>query len=385
MKIIRKQVDDLNFYYYKHPFSAYYVGVKVGLGGEDAYPGISHFLEHVMFHNDKLGYSSEFKKLGTYVNAFTTDDFMYFYIKGTENFSKSLKLLVKMLGSIYLDEEVIQNEKNIILEERRENINDPSYQMNLKVEDMIYHNKINKREILGTYEDIKAIDKDKLLETYNKYFVKNNISIIGITKEPLNKIIKEFKNSFKEGTVLKEDIKENSDVKETFKEIEMDKITIPRTFITYKYKVEDPSREMALMMFILNSYFSYTFGFGKKLEELNLSYGFNTNNTYKKDYFSLSFSFFGDDYKTYTKLIEEAMNKKMNSKEFNYFNNIYNNQLTLYREDTESIAYIIQYLFLRFSNDINLSKLKLDLKSVEKTINKLKNSPRSCLVIKPKK
>ena len=79
--------------------------------------GIAHFLEHKMFDLPNRDVSAEFAALGANVNAFTSFDITAYYFSCTENFEKSLELLLEFVSTPYFTQESVEKELGIIDQE----------------------------------------------------------------------------------------------------------------------------------------------------------------------------------------------------------------------------------------------------------------------------
>ena len=82
--------------------------------------GIAHFLEHKMFENpDMEDTFLKFSRTGADANAYTTFTRTAYLFSCSENFEKSLKILLESCFTPYFTKENVNKEKGIIAEEIR--------------------------------------------------------------------------------------------------------------------------------------------------------------------------------------------------------------------------------------------------------------------------
>lgn len=164
-------------------------GIWVGVGSryEDEYTnGMSHFIEHMLFKGTKnrtaKKIAQEVDSLGGHINAFTSKEATCYYVKMLdEHIESGINILSDMmLNPLFLDEDILK-ERSVILEEismYEDSPEDLAHDMLFK---MIYKNQGVGRNILGTRSSLQKIERDSMLEFFNKYYVPSNcvISVCG--------------------------------------------------------------------------------------------------------------------------------------------------------------------------------------------------------------
>jgi len=101
------------------------VGVWAAAGGRDELPeesGISHFLEHMMFKGTESrsaqDISEGFDRLGAEVNAFTSEEFTYYYARAVDHHAAdAFGILADMVVNSRFDEKAAISEREVVLEE----------------------------------------------------------------------------------------------------------------------------------------------------------------------------------------------------------------------------------------------------------------------------
>ena len=153
--------------------------------------GIAHFLEHKMFDLPDRDVSAEFAALGASPNAFTSYDMTAYHFSCTENFDKSLRLLLEFVSTPYFTEESVQKEQGIIGQEIGMYEDNPEARgFELLVQDLYRQHPI-KTPILGTRESIAQITPEHLYACHKAFYRPHNIllCVIGdVDPEQVKKI-----------------------------------------------------------------------------------------------------------------------------------------------------------------------------------------------------
>ncbi|HCX49247.1 MAG TPA: hypothetical protein DG757_09475 [Bacillus sp. (in: Bacteria)] len=160
--------------------------VKVGSKNEpERLSGIVHFIEHMLLkRNTKYKYSNPLRiieEIGGTINAFTTKEYICIHGKVL---NRHYKLLLGLLLDLLLYPEFNNNdiniEKNVILNELWNYINNEEIQCRNKLMNAVLYPHPLSREILGTGDHINSFSRNDLLNFHNE-IVKRNIviSIVG--------------------------------------------------------------------------------------------------------------------------------------------------------------------------------------------------------------
>ena len=161
------------------------VGVWVGAGSrleDENNNGISHFLEHMTFKGtEKLTafeISEAFDEIGSQPNAFTSKENTCYYVKSTiPALERSFELLSDMfLNSVYKAEE-IEREKGVVIEEINMCSDTPEDVCFDNLSLAFFGNEGLGRTILGPAKNIKAFDKNYILEYKRDYYNADNVVI----------------------------------------------------------------------------------------------------------------------------------------------------------------------------------------------------------------
>ena len=217
------------------------VHTKFTLDGKDITvpDGIAHFLEHKMFDLPDRDVTAEFAALGARPNAFTSYDVTAYYFSCTENFEKSLRLLLEFVSTPYFTEESVAKEQGIIGQEigmHEDNPDSRSFEM--LMEDM-YENHPIRIPILGTKETIAKITPEDLYACHKAFYRPGNmmLCVIGdVDPEQVTAIAKEALPAQDDAVVTRQDSwQEKSAPLRKFSRHKME-VAMPMFQLGFKYK-----------------------------------------------------------------------------------------------------------------------------------------------------
>ena len=222
--------------------------------------GIAHFLEHKVFAQKEDPQPMEFfARSGAVCNAYTTFKNTTYLFYATESLKENIEYLLDYVQNIYLTDESVENEKDIISEEIHMYDDRPMSILEEKIRKNTLKTNPYKDSIIGTTEDIRSITKEDLETCYHTFYHPSNMFIVitgNFDPEEIMNVIKEnqSKKEFsKEGIIkIKEFTEEDKVVKE--KEIVKVETNIPKIAYTIKLPVKDiklTRRKLHLYLYIL--------------------------------------------------------------------------------------------------------------------------------------
>ena len=167
------------------PIVSYTTWFKVGSADEvPGKTGLAHYLEHLMeiaSPEIQMGqFLEDFNASGPHSNAFTSQDYTYYYKMVTTD---HLQLLMRyeagrMLG-VAFNQDQFETEKNVILEERLRHTENDSYGFfDEKFNSHFFATHPYKNPIIGWEKDIRAITLDDVKAFHAKWYHPNNAFII---------------------------------------------------------------------------------------------------------------------------------------------------------------------------------------------------------------
>lgn len=181
------------------------LGIWINAGSrieDEEISGISHFIEHMLFKGTKNRTSkqiaSEIDNLGGQINAFTSKECTCYYVKLLDShIDIGIDILSDMILNSKFNEDDLDKERSVIIEELKMYEDSPEDLAYDLLTENIYKNDPLGMNIIGTEESLKKLNREKLLDYFNKYYVPNN-SVIAISgnfnfNEITNKIEEKFK------------------------------------------------------------------------------------------------------------------------------------------------------------------------------------------------
>jgi len=170
--------------------------------------GITHFIEHAIFKGTKNRKAyhilNRIDNVGGEINAFTTKEETSIYASFTKEYiERAIELLTDILFNSIYPENELKKEKDVIIDEINSYLDSPYEQIYDDFEELIFKNHPLGRNILGTVDSVKRIDREKILD-----FIKSNyrtdqivLSIVGdFPFEKLERLCKKYINDIPEKT-----------------------------------------------------------------------------------------------------------------------------------------------------------------------------------------
>lgn len=158
------------------PIISHWVWYRVGSRYESAgKTGISHWVEHMQFKGTPRfppgSLDHAISRDGGFWNAFTHLDWTtYLETMPAEKISLALDLEVdRMHNSIYTTEEV-NSERSVIISEREGSENEPLFQLDEAVQSAAFEKHPYRNEVLGSIQDLHAIQRDDLYAHYKHHY-----------------------------------------------------------------------------------------------------------------------------------------------------------------------------------------------------------------------
>lgn len=136
--------------------------------------GIAHFLEHMFFKGTKkrpgAKIAHDVESYGGEVNAFTSFDYTCYYINcPSGQVSKTIDILLDMVSNPMFLEKDITPEREVVFEEYRRAIDNPSQYNFLKIQKSSFQGSYA-HPILGNEKTIKNFSQKQLIEFREKYY-----------------------------------------------------------------------------------------------------------------------------------------------------------------------------------------------------------------------
>jgi zinc protease len=167
------------------PVISYQTWIRSGSVDETpGHTGIAHLFEHLMFKGTpRYGAKQFFEQLeakGAEVNAFTTRDYTVYH----EDFTPSLLAKVvdmesDRLSNLKLDQEVLDTERQVVLEERRMRTdNSPGGRIQEALWGLAFRRHPYNWPVIGYPQDLMGMKVDRLLEFYRANYQPANATLV---------------------------------------------------------------------------------------------------------------------------------------------------------------------------------------------------------------
>jgi zinc protease len=166
------------------PVVAFQAWLKVGSADEPAeLGGIAHVFEHMLFKGTKkrgVGQiAREVEGCGGEINAWTShDETVYHLVLASQFFDTGLDILADTLMNSSFDAEELERERNVVLEEIKQGIDDPERQAGQGLFQTVFDAHPYGRPIIGTEATVRKLRRDDILAFFAKHYVARNVTLV---------------------------------------------------------------------------------------------------------------------------------------------------------------------------------------------------------------
>lgn len=200
---------------HRAPVVRHMVWYKVGAADEaPGETGIAHLLEHLMFKGTKNmapgAFSAAVARNGGQENAFTSHDYTaYFQTIARDRLDMVMRMEADRMTNLLITAEQVLPERDVVLEERRSRVdNIPSSQLREQISAALFLNYPYRRPIIGWEHEIRALDVDRILAFYKRYYAPNNAILIvegDVDVAELKPLAEKFYGAIPRGPDIKRD------------------------------------------------------------------------------------------------------------------------------------------------------------------------------------
>ena len=167
------------------PVVTHMVWYRVGSADEGpGESGIAHFLEHLMFKGTKKREPGEFSEIvarnGGQENAFTSHDYTaYFQTIAVDKLETVMELEADRMTNLVITPKEVEPERQVVLEERRSRTdNNPSAILGEHINASLFLNHPYRNPVIGWEHDIKALNIERILAFYKRFYRPNNAILV---------------------------------------------------------------------------------------------------------------------------------------------------------------------------------------------------------------
>lgn len=197
------------FLYERHSVPLINLVFAVNCGSKDETEktrGIVHILEHyIMFRGTEFRSGDELaqkiREHGAYFNAHTSRDLAYFEMTlPSENGDFGLEMQKEILFHVKLNQEELDDEKEVILEEINKIHDDPMRYATALAHQNLFLGHPYQNPVYGNIEAIKNLSVDQAQEFYGRFFVPKNSSLVVLGDFNLSEMEEKVRNLYGELT-----------------------------------------------------------------------------------------------------------------------------------------------------------------------------------------
>jgi zinc protease len=184
------------------PVVSFQVWVKAGSRDETRYTGIAHLFEHMMFKGTRRLGPEDFTRYiegrGGRLNAYTSRDVtVYFEDVTGETLPLVIDLEAERMGHLDLTQELLDTEREVVLEERRMRTEDSPQGLGFEaLLALSFRAHPYRRPVIGWRSDVEAVTVEACRRFYETYYSPNNLvlSVVGDfdTEDVLARIRRSF-------------------------------------------------------------------------------------------------------------------------------------------------------------------------------------------------
>lgn len=177
-------------------FAQKFMGIIVDFGGSDPQKlcGGAHFLEHKLFAKKSGDISQQFEAVGASTNAFTTYNETMFYASFTEHWRQVLPLIFELVGTTYFTKSNVTKEAKIIAQELAMYQDDPNWQVNYELMQMMFPKTNLAEDLTGTKASLKNMTPEILQEIYDNNYVSGRMEFVacgGFSENQTKEVLRE--------------------------------------------------------------------------------------------------------------------------------------------------------------------------------------------------
>ena len=166
------------------PVVAFQAWVKIGSADEPPeLAGIAHMFEHMLFKGTKkrgVGQiAREVESAGGEINAWTShDETVYHLVLASRFFDTGLDILADTLMNSSFDAGELERERNVVLEEIKQGIDDPERQAGQGLFQTVFDVHPYGRPIIGSESTVRKLRRDDILAFFAHCYVGSNVTLV---------------------------------------------------------------------------------------------------------------------------------------------------------------------------------------------------------------
>ena len=177
---------------------AAWCGLIIGVGSRDEKKdeeGIAHFIEHLIFKGTERRKAyhilSRMEDVGGELNAYTTKEDTCIYASFLpKDYERTLELFSDIVFNSVFPEKEISKEREVVIDEINSYKESPGELIFDEFEELIYQNDSIGRNILGSEEAVRRIERNNILNFIKRNYQPQRMVISSIGDLPFEKLVK---------------------------------------------------------------------------------------------------------------------------------------------------------------------------------------------------
>jgi predicted Zn-dependent peptidase len=191
--IEKKKINGLDTYLVNRKgFHENYILLSIDFGGMDSHSiyhekerdgkipyGTAHFLEHLIIQNDQFDALHRFGNIGSYINASTNFEYTSFVISCTEQLELNIQMILKLVQSISITNEIVEKEKKIIKQEILQLQSNKKAKCFINLLSDLYGDESGVAQpIVGNLASLDSMDTNIMEKCFQKFYSIENMKMI---------------------------------------------------------------------------------------------------------------------------------------------------------------------------------------------------------------
>ena len=196
------------------------IGVRHGgINESESEKGLSHFIEHMLYKGtptrDAKRIAEEIEKNGGELNGFTSNSITAYHCKiPSKKLGVALNVLSDMVKNPLFDSKELEKERKVIFEEIKMYHDNPTLHVFEQIHKCLYEKPFG-IPLIGTYDSMNSINREKMLEKFKEVYHPNNMILIVVGDADFEMIVKFAEENFPKtrGKLFLQDIKKKNESK----------------------------------------------------------------------------------------------------------------------------------------------------------------------------
>ncbi|MFB7639358.1 M16 family metallopeptidase [Peribacillus butanolivorans] len=191
--IEKKKINGLDtFLVNKNGFLENYILLSIDFGGVDSNSiyhdkecnrkipyGTAHFLEHLIIQNNQFDALHRFGNIGSSINASTNFEYTSFVISCTEQLELNIQMILKLVQSISITNDIVEKEKKIIKQEILQSHSNKKAKCFTNLLADLYGDESGVAQpIVGNLASIDSMDSNIMEKCFQKFYSIENMKMI---------------------------------------------------------------------------------------------------------------------------------------------------------------------------------------------------------------